>query len=73
MTALVASYREFMDPYDRSGFGGCTISLVESSHVEDFVNQVARICKPDWFNAGRICLPAEEGAKEVPLFERTVT
>jgi len=56
------------------GFGGCTISLVESSHVEDFVNQVASGyasqtgLTPDVY----VCR-AEEGAKEVPLFERTVT
>jgi galactokinase len=50
------------------GFGGCTISLVESSHVEDFVNQVASgyASQTGLTPDVRVCR-AEEGAKEVPL------
>jgi galactokinase len=56
------------------GFGGCTISLVESSHVEDFVNQVASGyaietgLTPDVY----VCR-AQDGAREVSLLERAVT
>jgi galactokinase len=56
------------------GFGGCTISLVESSHVEDFVNQVASGyaiktgLAPDVY----VCR-AQDGAREVSLLERAVT
>jgi hypothetical protein len=52
-------------PAFAESFGGCTISLVESSHVEDFVNQVASGyasqtgLTPDVY----VCR-AEEGAKE---------
>ena len=55
------------------GFGGCTISLVESSHVEDFVNQVASGyaietgLTPDVY----VCR-AQGGAREVSLLERAV-
>jgi len=55
------------------GFGGCTISLVESSHVEDFVNQVASGyaiktgLTPDVY----VCR-AQDGAREVSLWERAV-
>jgi galactokinase len=56
------------------GFGGCTISLVESSHVEEFVNQMASGyarqtgLKPDIY----VCRAAQ-GAIGVPLVERAIT
>jgi len=56
------------------GFGGCTISLVESSHLEDFVNQVTSgyARQTGWTPDVYVCR-AEEGAKEVPLSEPAVT
>jgi galactokinase len=56
------------------GFGGCTISLVDASHVENFVDQVASGytsqtgLAPDVY----VCR-AEEGAREVPLFDRVLS
>jgi galactokinase len=56
------------------GFGGCTISLVESSHVEDFVNQVTSgYARQTGLTPDVYVCRAEEGAKEVPLSEPAVT
>jgi len=55
------------------GFGGCTISLVESSHVEDFVNQVTSgYARQTGLTPDVYVCRAEEGAKEVPLSEPAV-
>lgn len=50
------------------GFGGCTISLVDSGHVESFINQVTSgyASKTGLMPDVYVCR-AEEGAKQVPL------
>jgi galactokinase len=56
------------------GFGGCTISLVESSRVEEFVNQMtAGYSRQAGLQPDIYVCRAEEGAKELPLPEDSIT
>ena len=56
------------------GFGGCTISLVESSRVEEFVNQMtAGYSRQAGLQPDIYVCRAEEGAKELPLPKDSIT
>src|SRR5882762_8327216 len=56
------------------GFGGCAISLVESSRVEEFVNQMtAGYSRQAGLQPDIYVCRAEDGAREVSLLERAVT
>src|SRR5580700_9696064 len=55
------------------GFGGCTISLVKSGHVEDFVNQVASGYAIETRLTPKVYVcRAQDGAREVSLLECAV-